>query len=1249
MKLALLTTLLLISQLLIAGPIEDALLALDNGDITGARKYFEQALSTDRRDEACMYLAFLNHIEMKDGDLETTYKVLSEMQDPSPYVYALFFTSNIAGNGGKRSKEILKQMQRLYELPKVNNSIRASLDYNIGTHYFMSNETALSQTHYNKIGALKQWQLTGTFDNTSGSGFNKNYPPVNSPKPDASFLSSNNAPVAWFTPAIESEDPWCIINNYLPAGQGIIYAQTFVQSPNDQEVVITLGGQGSLKLWVNDQVLIEEEEKLASELDVLARKVTLKAGYNRILVQLGHTYTEEHPNFLVRITDENYKLINNLKHTSEYQTYAKANAAFNSPAIEHFAEAYFRNMVKNNPDKPIYYLLLTETYNRKGYHSKMIETLQKGLEKFPENPLLRYYLVIVYNKIGDRTALVKELEVLKTNFEQSSFYASYNYSMQINQKNYKEAEKYLKQLEACLGKEHPVYLSRLINFYATKDEIEETILTIEKANRLHPENTEFFEFTYNVAMAQKASTYNAISMLEKFLKDKYNFGLTQQLINAYTKVSNTKKAEKLLNELLTKNPVDNVVINYAINTYFDKKEYEKAEALCLKALSLAPYDESIWTNLAYVYVAQKQDEKAKKAFEKVLLYNPNNFKSRDMLRELNGQKSLLDYFQTDDVELIIKKELQKGINSDENYEVVFYNSQLVVFPQGASTEHFSHAVRVMNEAGVNQWKETTIGYNPSSQSLIIEKAEAMKKNGQKIKAQRNGNDLVFPDLEPGDVLLIEYRFDNYAYGKLNSEIWSTFIFNDYVPTHQSSFKLLVPKGYKFDINEINLNTKPTMSVVDEFDCYTWDFKDIAKMKSEPFMPPLTESGMVLNISTVNNWKVIADWYSDVAMPMAQSEHNIDLVYNAIFKDKNYTTKTEKAAAIYNYIAENINYSSVPFMQSSYVPQKPMVTVSNKLGDCKDMSTLFFTLAEKAGLKSNLVLVSTLDNGENAMVLPSTNFDHCIIRVELDNNKVIYQELTDNKLPFGATPANLINAQALVIPRDANDNVGNELSRIPHNRIISNTLNRVSTYKVDNEDLKVTSNLSVSGFYASSYRHSFNGYTKDELNEEISYMYAENFDSKINILNYTLDDLDTRADSFKLNVDLKVEDGIVSIGSIKAIKPTFVEKIFSIRSFQETERQQAINYWRYEECEVYDHVIIVEIPEGSTLIEVPSNFALTNAFVDYKLEFAKLSDTKIKITRKVTTQTKTLPASSYADLKDAIRKIVKAEDIYISYK
>ncbi len=188
-------------------------------------------------------------------------------------------------------------------------------------------------------------------------------------------------------------------------------------------------------------------------------------------------------------------------------------------------------------------------------------------------------------------------------------------------------------------------------------------------------------------------------------------------------------------------------------------------------------------------------------------------------------------------------------------------------------------------------------------------------------------------------------------------------------------------------------------------------KNVPAFKHESFMPSVDDFGDVLHLSTVKSWDMIAEWYSDITRIQSREEYDVNVAFAKIFPGgTSGLSDMEKAKKIYEFIEENIGYSSVPFRQGAYVPQRAAKTLATRLGDCKDMSALFPAFAHKAGLEANMVLVSTRNNGVKGITLPSMEFNHCIVQYKAGNQHR-YLELTDRYLPFGALPQSVQLAQS----------------------------------------------------------------------------------------------------------------------------------------------------------------------------------------------------------------------------------------------
>src|SRR5690606_36651971 len=262
------------------------------------------------------------------------------------------------------------------------------------------------------------------------------------------------------------------------------------------------------------------------------------------------------------------------------------------------------------------------------------------------------------------------------------------------------------------------------------------------------------------------------------------------------------------------------------------------------------------------------------------------------------------------------------------------------------------------------------------------------------------------------------------------------------------------------------------SYVEDFRKLSWVLDKLEPLKDEPLMPNTCDVGMVLHVSTIPNWQEIANWYADILINKTEEQYEITELFNNLFPDEKTKSLSQfkKAKIIYDYIEKNIRYSSVPFRQSSHVPQTASKTLNTKLGDCKDLSNLFVTLCRMAGIQSQKVLVDTRDNGEKDMVLPSIEFNHCIAKVKLDN-KSYYIELTDNNLPFASLPNFLLDALILEIP-EKGDKTPSNLVHLKAPTRTKDVVRRTMIIKPDGTDLVVEGSCVKSGNLTTSLRYTY---------------------------------------------------------------------------------------------------------------------------------------------------------------------------------
>lgn len=128
-------------------------------------------------------------------------------------------------------------------------------------------------------------------------------------------------------------DDYQDLYGYYTIKQGVdtrnkyVYAHTYVYSPVEQQAYFNVGASGSYRLYVNDWCMTDPSTPAQVQKDLTKRAVQLRPGWNKLMIQIKHTYTEDvntngvpvaqdknvaYLGFYGRVTDQNGNKINNL-------------------------------------------------------------------------------------------------------------------------------------------------------------------------------------------------------------------------------------------------------------------------------------------------------------------------------------------------------------------------------------------------------------------------------------------------------------------------------------------------------------------------------------------------------------------------------------------------------------------------------------------------------------------------------------------------------------------------------------------------------------------------------------------------------------------------------------------------------------------------------------------------------------------------------------------------------------------------
>jgi thiol-disulfide isomerase/thioredoxin len=143
---------------------------------------------------------------------------------------------------------------------------------------------------------LSGWQLLGPFPKSSvqDSGLDTDYGFDDAslkPGPAVKFKEQAYSWIAWDRGVVDWNQAF-----HLPLSKSrnlVAYAWTTFESPNEQSVLLSIGGDDSLAVWLNGKEICRDREAIGPcKLDQHQFKVSVQAGTNTLLLKVGQKWGE---------------------------------------------------------------------------------------------------------------------------------------------------------------------------------------------------------------------------------------------------------------------------------------------------------------------------------------------------------------------------------------------------------------------------------------------------------------------------------------------------------------------------------------------------------------------------------------------------------------------------------------------------------------------------------------------------------------------------------------------------------------------------------------------------------------------------------------------------------------------------------------------------------------------------------------------------------------------------------------------
>jgi len=1099
-----------------------------------------------------------------------------------------------------------------------------------------------------QINALKKWQYCGVFENLNNSGINIPYPPEKYAFSKMPFDANSNGKVNWYTP-VNHEDVYQFFTNHLVYGSGINYAQTFVQNPQEREVYLQLGSGDAFKVWLDDVLVYENtKEDRLTDMNAYTLKVNLPKGNNRILIK---TTNSKYAYVIVRITDKNGNPISGITDSNQYKTYHKATKQeINPKTVPNIFEEYFKNKLKQHPDSYFYKYCLLNTYLRNSKAEAFYKLLSGLTEKYPKSSFLRKYEKHYY-EIEKNTDKIKEID---KNMEQDDllyYLVQINKISDVNSLLRKDKTEMLKDLEQFKSSIHIKLFDILTNLIVVaREEDKEALkniideLIVETKRIQSPKLIISYAPFYRSGFNDEAKTIE----LYKYIIDRFYYpDAYYKLAQVYKSKHEEDKVLQLIKDLYQLDHDNDNAGSEIINQLYSMRRYKEALKYTDTLLTHFPYDFVIMENKGDNYLQLHQKKEALKWYKKSLSHNSGKISLRKTINDLENKEDPLKKLIVKDCYDYIKKNRGKIKENNYGINVLLDDENNLVYEEGGSKTHNIYIYEVTSDNGIEMLKEYNLGL---SGNYNIIKSEIVKPNGSIVPADRSGSKLVFKNLNNDDVVYIDYEYLTTKTGRFYKDYTDDVSFDSYHPILNRYYRIITPKKttikYKETLGKIPFKKKS----MGDFDIYEWyghNQKPLAS--SENFMPEFVDISRSVHISTIKSWQNIARWYADLIDASIKYNQTVNKTFDEIFPNGyRQLTDHQKAKAIYDYIMTHINYSFVDFRQSGHIPQRPSKTIETKLGDCKDLSTLFLTLGRKAGLKVNLVLVLTNDNGINNLVMPSIGFNHAIAKVMLDG-KEQFLELTDKYLPFKSLPTGLKNATVLEIPYKNEPVMHNTLFHLTNISENPNLMTTTSKYVIGENEKTIDITVSGTGRAASKFNNMLKKQGEEVTKKNILGFFNDLDKLDIALKNYKIIQSDVKLPETKFKVQFEIKNPIQKLGKSHIFKLPLQLNPYTSNLISLKERKYPIEYFNYEYIDKYDYSYDIQLPKGKKFTAIPESQEFSYKKHHFSISYQKKSENELQVHIIAETSYDRISPEEYPAFKKYVKQVLEAGENLIGYE
>ncbi|MEN8156202.1 MAG: DUF3857 domain-containing protein [Bacteroidota bacterium] len=324
--------------------------------------------------------------------------------------------------------------------------------------------------------------------------------------------------------------------------------------------------------------------------------------------------------------------------------------------------------------------------------------------------------------------------------------------------------------------------------------------------------------------------------------------------------------------------------------------------------------------------------------------------------------------------------------------------------------------------------------------------------------------------------------------------------------------------------------------------------------------------------------------------------------------RNCVGESEKVTTLYQWVQSNINYIAFEYGLGGFIPRSPEIVLHNMYGDCKDNTSILYSLLKAAGVEAWFTWIGTTHLPYSYAEVPTPMCDNHMILSYEDETGFVFLDGTAEALPLRLPNQFIQGKEALIgISKDSF-----RVEMVPVPAAHQNAFTDTAWIELEGKEIAGYGKLNLSGYHRINFRRSVTGMTGEEEKQYVEGRVRKG-NNKFILTDYTVSDPDRFGGQMETGYTFKLGSYANLIDDELFVNMNLYKPLSSF--LPKGERRQPVDLVFNRS---YENHYALHIPKGYQLSFLPENRSFTSEGFSYAIKY-EVSNSTVWYHQTITTR------------------------------